>query len=281
MAEPLTEPVAEPAELAELELALTDLISDANGEIVFFNDSGFRSLAIRTDAAVVANGRAQAHVTAAGDDVSGFKFVRFDNGLTLYFEAGLHLVLRERAVARIGLSPAATRQLASRRLSNSRSSSELRPPRIARSSCSGVPLARRRDQLQAVGEPQQHAHVALLDLGLDRRCARRGRSSPMRSRSRSSAGCRNSSIQPWNTGSWLRRRDSWLREHPTWRRPRRSVRRSATSSAAWRQSMRRALGARARRPSGSTVMCWAPSDPAPEGRMAERGAGRLGTNIGK
>ena len=88
--EPLTDPVAEPA---ELELALADLISDDNGEIVFFNDSGFHSLAIRTDAAVVANGRTQAHVTAAGDDVSGFKFVRFDNGLTLYFEEGLHLVL--------------------------------------------------------------------------------------------------------------------------------------------------------------------------------------------
>jgi len=88
--EPLTDPVAEPA---ELELALADLISDDNGEIVFFNDSGFRSLAIRTDAAVVANGRAQAHLTAAGDDVSGFKFVRFDNGLTLYFEEGLELVL--------------------------------------------------------------------------------------------------------------------------------------------------------------------------------------------
>jgi hypothetical protein len=88
--EPLTDPVAEPA---ELELALADLISDDNGEIVFFNDSGFRSLAIRTDAAVVANGRAQAHLTAAGDDVSGFKFVRFDNGLTLYFEKGLELVL--------------------------------------------------------------------------------------------------------------------------------------------------------------------------------------------
>ena len=88
--EPLTDPVAEPA---EVELALADLISDDNGEIVFFNDSGFHSLAIRTDAAVVANGRTQAHTTAAGDDVSGFKFVRFDNGLTLYFEEGLHLVL--------------------------------------------------------------------------------------------------------------------------------------------------------------------------------------------
>ena len=53
--------------------------------------SGFRSLAVRTDRAVVDEGRAGAHVTAAGEDVSGFKFVTFDNGLTLYFEAGLDL----------------------------------------------------------------------------------------------------------------------------------------------------------------------------------------------
>jgi hypothetical protein len=78
---------------AEVELALTDLVGDANGEIVVFNDSGFRSLTIRTDRLVVADGQAGAHVTAAGDDVSGFQFVTFDNGLTLYFETGLHLIL--------------------------------------------------------------------------------------------------------------------------------------------------------------------------------------------
>ena len=78
---------------ADVELALADLVADANGEIVFFNDSGFGSLAIRTDRSVIADGRAGAHVTAAGDNVSGFQFVRFDNGLTLYFEPGLHLIL--------------------------------------------------------------------------------------------------------------------------------------------------------------------------------------------
>jgi hypothetical protein len=87
---PLTDSEAGPA---EVELALTDLIGDDNGEIVLFNDSGLRSLAIRTEAALVANGRVQAHVTAAGEDVSGFRFVRLDNGLTLYFQEGLDLVL--------------------------------------------------------------------------------------------------------------------------------------------------------------------------------------------
>ena len=51
---------------------------------------------------MVANGRAQAHVTATGEDVSGFKFVRFDNGLTLYFEEGLHLILASGPAAASG-----------------------------------------------------------------------------------------------------------------------------------------------------------------------------------
>jgi hypothetical protein len=79
---------------AEVELAMSDLVGDANGEIVFFNDSNLRRLAIATDAAVVANGRAGTHRTAAGQDVSGFRFVTFDNGLTLYYQSGLDVVLR-------------------------------------------------------------------------------------------------------------------------------------------------------------------------------------------
>jgi hypothetical protein len=78
---------------AEAELTLSDLVADANGEIVIFNDSGFRTVAIRTGAAVVAEGEAASHVTASGEDVSGFKYVTFDNGVTLYFPEGLDLIL--------------------------------------------------------------------------------------------------------------------------------------------------------------------------------------------
>jgi hypothetical protein len=98
LAETARQPVGEPqadlaAPAAEVELAMADLVSDDNGEIVFCNDSGFRSLAIRTDAQIVANGQAAAHVTAAGEDVSGFLYVTFDNGLTLFYEEGLHLIV--------------------------------------------------------------------------------------------------------------------------------------------------------------------------------------------
>jgi hypothetical protein len=98
LAETARQPVGEPqtdvaVPAAEVELAMADLISDDNGEIVFCNDSGFRSLAIRTDAQIVANGQAATHVTAAGEDVSGLQYVTFDNGLTLYYEEGLHLIV--------------------------------------------------------------------------------------------------------------------------------------------------------------------------------------------
>ena len=77
-------------------LALTDLLQDANGEVVLFNDSGLRSLALSTDALVVAEGQATRHVTAAGEDVSGFRYVAFDNGLKLFYQPGLDLVLGRR-----------------------------------------------------------------------------------------------------------------------------------------------------------------------------------------
>ena len=78
---------------AEVELKLADLVSDANGEVVFFNDSGFRSLGITTEAAVVADGEAPAHRTADGTDVTGFHFVTFANGVTIYYQDGLELLL--------------------------------------------------------------------------------------------------------------------------------------------------------------------------------------------
>ncbi len=82
-----------PAAPSGAELALSDLISDDNGEIVFFNDSGFSTLSIETEAVVVSRGQTTTHRTAAGEDVSGFNYVTFENGLTLYFEEGLDLLL--------------------------------------------------------------------------------------------------------------------------------------------------------------------------------------------
>ena len=92
-----TDDVAKPVAIAPQGAALTldDLVSDDNGEIVFFNDGGFQSLSIETNSTVLSSGQAEDHKTTAGDNVSGFNFVRFDNGMTLYFEDGLDLILPE------------------------------------------------------------------------------------------------------------------------------------------------------------------------------------------
>lgn len=72
-------------------LQLSDLVQDANGEIVLFNDSNLRRLALVTEAHELARGRAPHHVTAAGEDVTGFAYVTFDNGVTLYYQPPLEL----------------------------------------------------------------------------------------------------------------------------------------------------------------------------------------------
>lgn len=79
---------------AEIELRLADLVGDEGGETVLFNDSRARSLSILTDDGIVGSGRTDRHVTASGADVSGFRFVRFENGLTIYFEDGVGLIVR-------------------------------------------------------------------------------------------------------------------------------------------------------------------------------------------
>jgi hypothetical protein len=74
---------------SRLSLDLRDLIRDDNGEVVLYNDSGLRAIGLNTDAHVVARGHAEAHVTASGEDVSGFQYLTFDDGLTLYYQEGL------------------------------------------------------------------------------------------------------------------------------------------------------------------------------------------------
>ena len=78
---------------AEVELAVADLVTDANGEVVIFNDSGFRTLALHADSGVVESGRVATHVTAGGEDVSGFNYVTFENGMTVYYPEGLDVTV--------------------------------------------------------------------------------------------------------------------------------------------------------------------------------------------
>lgn len=79
------------SEVVTLELA--DLLRDSNGEVVLFNDSHLPALAVRADSQLVETGEVQQHVTAAGDDVTGYRYVAFDNGTKLYYQDSLDLVV--------------------------------------------------------------------------------------------------------------------------------------------------------------------------------------------
>jgi hypothetical protein len=74
-------------------LALADLIPGENGEVVLFTDSNLRSITLGTSSALLEEGEVDTHRTVEGDDVSGFRFYRFDNGLRLYFAPDLELIL--------------------------------------------------------------------------------------------------------------------------------------------------------------------------------------------
>lgn len=74
-------------------LSLRDLVRDEEGEVVLFNDSGLRALSLSTSAAILEEGVAGRHTTAAGEDVTGFRFVAFSDGLRLYYQQGLEVIV--------------------------------------------------------------------------------------------------------------------------------------------------------------------------------------------
>lgn len=84
-----------PAELevdrSAVDLSLDDLVADARGEIVLFNDSGLRAMTVAARPAVIEHGRSERHVTLAGEDVTGFRFLTFADGTKLFFDPMLHL----------------------------------------------------------------------------------------------------------------------------------------------------------------------------------------------
>jgi hypothetical protein len=85
-------PMADEGE-AGLVLRLDDMLADGNDEIVLLADSGQGQLALATDAEVVATGTAGDHVTADGQDVSGFAFVTFATGMTLFYPDDVELAV--------------------------------------------------------------------------------------------------------------------------------------------------------------------------------------------
>jgi hypothetical protein len=71
-------------------LELSDLLPDAGGEIVV-HATGVGTIGISTGQSVTASGTAEMHVTAAGEDVSGFRYYQLAGGITLYCQTNLLL----------------------------------------------------------------------------------------------------------------------------------------------------------------------------------------------
>jgi hypothetical protein len=80
-----------PEEVLTLELA--DLLGDSNGEIVLFNDSHLPAVAVRATHAPIGSGAVDKHITATGADVTGYRYVAFDNGTKLYYHDSLDLFI--------------------------------------------------------------------------------------------------------------------------------------------------------------------------------------------
>jgi hypothetical protein len=82
-----------PAADDSLVLSIADLLPDAQGEIVLFNDAGLSALSIVGALPVTGSGIADQHATAEGIDVSGMAYYRFETGLTLYYPSDVTLSL--------------------------------------------------------------------------------------------------------------------------------------------------------------------------------------------
>jgi len=75
--------VGDPAVGETVLLELADLLPDASGEVVLFADDDL-PVNIVSDQPITEVGIAEAHVTAAGVDVTGLHFYSFESGLTVY-----------------------------------------------------------------------------------------------------------------------------------------------------------------------------------------------------
>ncbi len=76
---------------AAVVLELEDLLPDASGEVVLFAGEEL-PVNIVTGEPLTGAGIAEAHVTAAGVDVTGLHFYSFESGITLYSPTDLLII---------------------------------------------------------------------------------------------------------------------------------------------------------------------------------------------
>ncbi len=70
-------------------LCREDLLADEGNEIVIRHGGSERCVILLSSRAPVRSGRAVPHITAAGENVSGCRYVAFDDGMTVYYPSDL------------------------------------------------------------------------------------------------------------------------------------------------------------------------------------------------
>lgn len=75
----------------QLALSLEDLLPDANGNVVLFNDAGVTEMSIISEKPVVDSGIAGEEVAAEVGNVAGMAYYSFDSGPTLYCPLDVHV----------------------------------------------------------------------------------------------------------------------------------------------------------------------------------------------
>ena len=80
-----------------IKLSLSDLLPDANGEIVVLNEGDDPQVAIETELKVLDAGVSPAHTTAGGIEVGGMQFWVFEDGTRLYYAPGLSISVNQDA----------------------------------------------------------------------------------------------------------------------------------------------------------------------------------------
>ena len=75
----------------QLALSLEDLLPDANGNVVLFNDAGVTEMSIVSEKPVVDSGIAGEQAESEIGDVAGMAYYSFDSGPTLYCPLDVHV----------------------------------------------------------------------------------------------------------------------------------------------------------------------------------------------
>ncbi len=75
-------------------LELGDLIANDHGEVVLFNDSAVQTIVLQSSARMVSQGLSKGSQTKDGQSIEGYKYCKFDNGVTIYYPDGLELILK-------------------------------------------------------------------------------------------------------------------------------------------------------------------------------------------